>query len=418
MKGHVYLLAPSFFPIGVIGAHRPYRLGKYLVKRGWKVEVFAWKYNFYGNEDSAAQRAAERIFSDLHYVASGWERLAFGLMRVHRKIGYFLWRAEMPYQGYSWGKRVVRAILQKHARRGTPGVLWVCMNPYGPGVAAVRNARRAGMPVVLDYRDPWTVNPYYQATRPSWKIQWDRKGERLMLQHADAVVFTARDTRDAMVREFPFIRAKSYVVYNGVDEDAILTRLQTGKRSQKLKMIYTGALYGARHPRVLLRAMAQYVQRYGERYELILIGQGSVELQPLIRAHGLEEVVRCRPPVSRQEAIAMLEHADVALLINGIGKEYEMFIPGKFYDYLAAMKPMFCVGGGEVAEWIEKHNLGVAVPHCEEEIIRGMRKMYERWEQFHYGREKVMQWSAAHSAAAMEEVFLSVFDQKVAAGGE
>jgi|GEM_PF-6413342 len=413
MKGHVYLLAPNFFPIGVVGALRPYRLGKYLVERGWKIEVYAWKYNFYGAEDTSAQRAAEGIFSGIYYVASAWERLAFVLRGMHRKLGYFLWKAEWPHQGYSWGHRVMREILKKHALRGGPALLWVCMNPYGPGVVAVRKARQRGVPVVLDYRDPWTINPYYTASRPPWKIKRERQDEMDMLQLADAVVFTARDTKNAMVQEFPFIQSKSYVVYNGVDEDALLPRRRSRQRGEPMKMIYTGALYGARHPRVLLRAMSNYVRRYGVQYKLVLVGQGAVELQPLIRAYGLEEVVNCLPPVSRQRALAMLAQADVALLLNGMGREYEMFIPGKFYDYLAAAKPILCVGGGEVAEWVEEHALGIAVPHDEEKILKGLRRLYERWDQFQYGRETAMRWSAAHSAAAMEEVFLSVLAQKL-----
>jgi glycosyltransferase involved in cell wall biosynthesis len=61
--------------------------------------------------------------------------------------------------------------------------------------------------------------------------------------------------------------------------------------------------------------------------------------------------------VPHRESIKEICNADLLLLIPGPG---EGTMPGKFYEYLAAAKPIFCiVNEGPAKELIIKHQLGI-----------------------------------------------------------
>ena len=117
-----------------------------------------------------------------------WGARARALRHLHARV--LRGRLDVPDRYRPWAADAVRELRRRTWSAGD--VLVSFGQPWSDHIAALRFVRRADVPWVAHFSDPWTQNPLRslpRALRPA-----DRRLERAVLERADHVVFTNEET--------------------------------------------------------------------------------------------------------------------------------------------------------------------------------------------------------------------------------
>lgn len=194
-------------------------------------------------------------------------------------------------------------------------------SPVLVGLPALRVARRHRIPMVYEIRDLWENacidRGKFSATSVSYRIA--RNAESYVLRRADAVVAICQGLRNELVTRVTD-PGKVHVIANGVDvemfkpaepDDAVRARW---KLAGKQVVLYAGTFQPYEGLDLLVRAMAQVVQRFPQA-QLVIVGGspglagGASELTPEERH--LQEVVREQNLSAHVTFTGRIPHADV-----------------------------------------------------------------------------------------------------------
>jgi len=114
----------------------------------------------------------------------------------------------------------------------------------------------------------------------------------------------------------------------------------------------------------VLNAAAELKRRGRDDIKLVLIGQGKLKagLQARAAREGLDSVV-FHDPVNKTKLAGLMAATDFGLqILANVPAFYYGTSPNKFFDYIAAGLPVLNNYPGWLAEMIEKHQCGFAVP--------------------------------------------------------
>lgn len=114
-----------------------------------------------------------------------------------------------------------------------------------------------------------------------------------------------------------------------------------------------------------------------EDIRIVIIGEGS-EKEHLVneaRRRGLENnPLVFLPAIPKTEVPGVLKACDATLLINANVQIMGILMPNKFFDYLAAGKPIITNVEAEVSQWIRRNNCGAVIkPDEPEELAKTLR---------------------------------------------
>ncbi len=228
---------------------------------------------------------------------------------------------------------------------------------------------------IADFRDPWTTIGYHDALYLSrWAQKKHKTLEARVLNGADAVITTSALTRE----EFAPLTAKPlHVITNGYSG----ARNGKGQPGGPFRVSHIGSLLSGRNPVSLWSALGNLVKKdpdFGKDLELHLTGPVSAEVLKSIREHGLQGYLHRQDYIPHEEALGEQRKAQVLLLIEIDRPETRGIIPGKFFEYLAAARPILAIGpsGWEVAGIIDKTNSGAAFEYADQ---KGMEATLLRW---------------------------------------
>ncbi|MGY1410062.1 MULTISPECIES: glycosyltransferase [unclassified Luteimonas] len=215
---------------------------------------------------------------------------------------------------------------------------------------------RAGIPWVADLGDP-VFAPY---TPRRWRARSQRL-ERAVFRNAAHVIVTNPRALEQMRRRHGNATPMS-VVTQGFDLSPAPMDIGAGLfEPDRLELLYTGSLYAFRRIDVLLAAL-----RCDPRIRLS-IAAVTVPESILAAARAAPEQLRLLGFLPHRQALALQRQADV--LVN-IANDDPAQIPGKFYEYLGAGRPVLHLADQPdlVAERITALRRGWTCPNDEAAI--------------------------------------------------
>lgn len=355
------LLVSHFFPPRYsTGGKRAHRFARYLGEQGWQTTVLAApappnepldpSYDDAQLEACSVVRelpSAERVGRVLAKSGAdgtaatptrlwgttaqprGFERLR-AAVRLRWPVGSDVWI--IP-----WVARTIASV----ARSSAAEAIFATGAPWSTLVAASVAARRIGLPLVVDLRDPWSFGPKMDRLAPV--MRWvERKAESSVLRTAQHAVVTSETTRIAY-RE----------LFAGLDVRCIRTGYDPATRIEphlhdRLTLLHSGNCYGYRSLAPFIEALARFVQRRGltpNEVQLLNLGRVAQADLGLAERLGVLPFFHYRPFLPYDESLGWVAGADLALMPS-FG-EAPWFIPGKLYDYLLCGTPIVNLGGSE-----------------------------------------------------------------------
>lgn len=247
--------------------------------------------------------------------------------------------------------------------------------PHLSAEAARVAAGDAHAPLVLDFRDPWSLIDVVPQEVASWTyFGLARRYERRVVRQCRlAVMNTDRATR-AMRARHPDLAVVT--VPNGFNGAAPTARHD----ASRFLMIFAGNIYLDRDPRPLLRAVARVARELAltaETFTLRFIGNelayGGRPVTALAADAGVPDgVVEARDAVPR--AVLFEDMAAAAMLVN-LPQGAQLCVPSKVYEYLHF--PAWVLGlepaGSATHDVLQAVGADLARPDDEEAIATHLR---------------------------------------------
>ncbi len=373
-RGRIMLLSYHFPPSTAAGALRWEKLARFAADRGYGLDVVTLAPESLDQRDDT-RLAALPEGTTVHGVAQAthWseaaEDAASAVVRSGRAlrparedgssdggavtrpmslapddIGWSLrpralLRAWWSWKAWARDRRWAQAAAARAAALVDPRIhraIVTCGPPHMVHATGGRLARRAGLPHIMDLRDPWSLVrrlPEELATPMSFALA--RRAERTAVRRAELVVTNTDALRDAMRAEYPDRTARIITVMNGYDRESLP---EAPRDHRRFTVTYAGALYLDRDPRLFLRAAGRVVKVLGltaEQFGVEFLGTGesfgSGTLAGLAREEGMSGFVTVHPRKPRGEALAFL--AGSTMLLN-LPQDSRYAIPSKVFEYL------------------------------------------------------------------------------------
>lgn len=344
------IVAYYFPPIGGIGSIRLARFAKLLPERGWQTTVLAPRNtphaldpHLHFPEDRVVRsRSLElsRLGAGALGVRSGdgaaGDNAPQGRRGALRSLAHrYLF---FPDAQVGWYPGAVAAGLAA-LRRERFDAIYSSANPVTAHLVARTLSRRARLPWIAEYRDPWSDrldrdHPYARAARGL---------ERAIAREATTVVMP---TPTWAAHYGALWDTRIAVVPNGHDG-----RLPERVRPDRPTLTYVGTYYpGDQDLSTLWRALARLRERDGGNVPRIrFVGRLPDPLRHEIAELGLGDLLEATGFLPHDEAMRELMSSSM-LVASGVAGEHPSrrgWVPAKLFDYLASGLPVLLMAEPE-----------------------------------------------------------------------
>ncbi len=416
----VLIISYYWPPAGGPGVQRPLKFARYLHELGWKVVVLTVKDGVYpARDDSLLEEIPSEIkvfksFSPepemlLRKLASSDPRpspvgvLAEKPSSFHKRIihhirlNYFIPDAKVMWRYNS--RRLAERLVQLYK----PDIVFSTSPPPTTHLIAYDIKKRFPVRWVADFRDPWSRIHYYRGQRSAWAEKWDQRLERKVLNACDQILCVSRAFAGLLVEQHP---DKTAIIPNGYDAGDFASRY---RKTERFNMLYIGGLNRNRWYASLFKTIIAMLKEGAlpeDKVRLTLAGNIAPAVLAELRTIFADypEILQIKDYVPHQQATTMMQQADLLLLFMEKVDRYQGHLPGKLFEYLAAMRPVLGCGpaDGEAAALLEELGAGRVVDSPEEmkdligraytDWVQGIapamdRKKVENWERRNLTRQ-------------------------------
>jgi glycosyltransferase involved in cell wall biosynthesis len=359
------LVTYDFPPCSAPGAAmRTEKLAQYLPEFGWDVAVLCRDEGRAQNrgEPAAARPEVVRIRTPIS-------------PRLSYQLGAWVWARRMLPRA--------RALL----REARPDLVYASGPPFPHVLSAVRLAGEAGIPVVVDFRDAWSLDPHSSGGRIK---QAAKRGlcrwvyprfEQWIFESADAIILNTPSMRRAYAARFDRAEPRLHLVPNGFDDGDFQEPVEIPPRERPL-LLYCGRLssVGGRSPEALLRGVRAVIDA-GRPIDLLILGDDSAALRRYVRRFGLQGSVRTRASLSNREAIRTMRAADILIVYQAPSRSEVTPVAGKTFEYLRSGRPILAVvPPGDNADLVRRYAAVYALVTTEDpaSVAAGIRDLLNR----------------------------------------
>lgn len=248
---------------------------------------------------------------------------------------------------------------------GDPSVVIASGPPHSSLVAGVLIGRRTRRPVVLDFRDEWTLNPYYRAGHPL-RLLIERRLEAWCVRNASALVFVSEVSARRYEERYPGLTHRIHVIPNGYDPADLVDLPVRRRRGEEdpIVICHAGSLHARRDPAAFFESLGRVLARRptsASIVELLLLGIiGERQAEAATRAVPSDSL-RIEPFVPHRVAVARAAESDVLLLVTNTEEAGPAALTGKVFEYLALRRPILAITpAGPAAELISAADAGVS----------------------------------------------------------
>ncbi len=306
-----------------------------------------------------------------------------GWYRALRTLYHFS-LAPVGDEHFYWALRAFPTCV-RIARRHAVDVIFVSASPWTSTLLGVWLKRWLHRPLVVDFRDYWTLWPIKARRRVRDRL--DAMVERWVLRSADRIICV----HEAMVEDFarlvPEAAARCVTITNGYDAEDFLriarafvpgtasdlpTAGDPHRPRSQTTLAHTGMVWGDAAA-ALLEAVAWLKAHTPSppSWRVRCVGGLPPSNMRFIREHGLCDVVTVEPRTRHRDALAVMVTSDILLLLLPNHEGGRKWYPGKLFEYMAAGRPVLALApSGLASALIAEAGIGVSVEPRERERVR------------------------------------------------
>jgi len=418
----VLILSPHFPPSMLAGVHRARHLARHLPVHGWRPIVVRAHERCYvepGDPDLAAL-----VPANLEQVRTGALPARLCRLAGVGDIGLRAW----PY---------LRRAIDRLIVTEQPSAVLITGSPFYPMLLTRGITRRFGVPVVLDFQDPWVAHQgaAYAVGTKAWAAHSLAVAlEPSAVRHAAFVTSVSDVQNEDMSSRYPWLdRERTAAIPIGVDPDdfaALRDRSVAVGETQfdpaLVNFNYIGSYWPRAAPSICrvftaLALLRKESPSLASRLRLNFVGTdptpgsaGVRKVLPLAVAAGVGDLVSEFPQrLPYLQALGLLAHSDVLLLIGSdephytASKIYPALMSGRpylslFHQASSAHKVLVAAGGGCAIAFRDAGHLDGSIPA----LVEALRALAISPAAFGYpSLEAIEPYTARTVAGQFAEVF-------------
>ena len=272
-------------------------------------------------------------------------------------------------------------------RREKSDLIYSSFPPASAHLLGMLLKQQTDLPWVADFRDSWIYDPLDpQLQRSPYRWSLETRLEEAVIRRADAVVVATEAVAEHLRRTYPEAIERIHVITNGF-EPGDFPSVEPPPANEILRIAHTGS-FSTSHPQrtplplfAALQDMLAADPIWARRLHFDFVGSLSAEEQ--LAGQGLVDagLLHLEGPQERSAALACQRRAHVLLLVDHVRPWPSSNVPGKFYEYLAAERPVLALGGaGMVERMVRELAAGVFAqaddPHA---IRKAIEEVYARF---------------------------------------
>jgi glycosyltransferase involved in cell wall biosynthesis len=289
----------------------------------------------------------------------------------------------IPDARRGWNSHALRAVAELLAQGEQFDAVLTSSPPHSSQLIGLELKRRYGFRWLADLRDPWTDIYYRTELNQTAPARWlDARYERQVLEQADIVLTTSADTKRLFLGKSAKLKdSKFHVLPNGYDESDF--QLPSCPPTDALLITHTGTISETYHIELLLSAVAECIRRHPDvPLRLRFVGKVAEGVQRQLVDNDLLKVTELIPFVPHDESVTYLLRSTVLLMaIPDVAHNFGI-LPGKVFEYLAANKPIICVGptGSDADNLLQECGAGRAWPYdAYEAMLDYLESLIVQW---------------------------------------
>jgi len=229
------------------------------------------------------------------------------------------------------------------------------------------------LPWIADFRDPWTnIDFYKDLNLTTWADAKHHSLERKVIGSADVVTVVSEGMRKEFEQKHP---KQIKVIPNGFDHQDVKNEMQV--LDSCFTISHIGTMNAARNPVVLWSALKELCDENKIKksdLKIQLIGQIDFSVLESVEKFGLTDCLEKTAYLTHDKAIQKQQTSQVLLLIINRTANANAILTGKFFEYLAANRPLIGVGpvDGDAAAVLKQTKAGKIIDY---EDVEGMKEL-------------------------------------------
>ncbi|MFX1258128.1 MAG: glycosyltransferase [Promethearchaeota archaeon] len=267
---------------------------------------------------------------------------------------YFDW---LPF-AYKKGKKILRK--DKNIE-----FIFATGPPFSTFIIAYYLKKKFKIPLIVEYRDPWSYYPYIKKNEQKINKKVDLRYEKKILKSADVIITVCSELNLFLINKFPFIKNKPiYEIANGLNlKEIVETPLK--RKSNEVIFTFTGKLYGIRTIVPLLKIISDlkkegYFKDF--KFTLKIFGSYRENLPFIIKELEIQDLIYLGSFIQRLRVFEELSKCDLAV---HIGENFNYpTLAFKVWDYLSMGKKILYLGLNDsyTAKFLKETNFGITIP--------------------------------------------------------
>jgi len=365
-------------PSGGAGVQRWLKFVKYLPQFGVQPIVLTVdpQYASYAQKDPS-------LLNEVNRDTEIYRTKSFELYRFY---SWFSKKKEIPYGGFAnetkpglfqkisrfvrgnlllpdprkgWNKHAYRKALEIIQNHSVDTVI-TTGPPHSTHLIGLKLQKKTNVQWIADFRDPWTDIYYYrQFYHTALARKADLRMEREVLEKADRLITVSKALMRLLnLKTRQNIQPKTTVLPNGFDEDDF--KGKTGTRQDKFTITYTGTISETYDISGFFEALRKLDKTETAKMKIRFVGKVPAAIPERIKNEFPELEQELTGYVDHQKSVEYLLCSSVLLLIIPKVENNEGILTGKFFEYLAARKPVLAIGplNGDLAGIIGETGCG------------------------------------------------------------
>ncbi len=419
----VLVIAYYFPPMGLSGVQRTAKFVKYLPQYGWHPTVLTVDtVGYYAMDPSLLAELESPDIRIIRTPAAGpgkflirKETVKLPSERVRKALSRVSDTFFIPDNKVGWKRKAVQKALSLHNE--TPfDLIFSTAPPFTDFLIGMEVKAAIGIPLVIDYRDPWAGYPFRFNATPLHRKRHSVL-ERRALKASSHVVVTNRRVKELLIGKYRFLTYHDIDIisqgFDPADFNGLADSSPVPRTPGVMRITYAGVFWEDRVPEYFLRALEQLFHEYPHvrgRIEALFVGNFRAENMKTVERLGLQDAVKVAGYVPHRECVQYLRDSDVLWMIAGD----DMGSPGKAYEYIGARKPILaCVPEGFLKAAILEAG-GTAVPPDDVAAIKNaIRELYGKFERRELNGpspDVVDRYNRVTLTASLVKVFNSLFE--------
>lgn len=240
--------------------------------------------------------------------------------------------------------------------------LYVSCSPFSAGLIGTGLKAATGLPLVLDFRDPFALPEVAHGHPPAFRRQMEQAIEAFLLSRTDLLVVTSEETREAYLTRYPFLEGRCFTVHNGFEAEFLPARRPAPYERFTVVFAgqfcfyrpriapYTDAFFGA------LSLLKREGRIHASDFQFLFYGEEGDREQILALAgnYGIADLVHVHPRVSRKEVLRIVTRSHLQLL-----RIPQPMIATKLFEAIALGIPQLApIPEGEAARILRRYSPG------------------------------------------------------------